>query len=549
MIYLEEYKKEIQSGKAIVNKWVTKNIEFIESGLKEGRFFYEDKKAKRAIGFIEKFCHHVEGRTDLITLEIWQKYFLACMFGIVDKYGKRQFREIVLVIGRKQGKSLLAAAIEVAVAYTEGGFGMQIYNLAPKLDQANIIYNAAYLMIDRVPSLARRARKRRTDVYIPEWNCTLKPIAFSSKKSDGFNPQMVTFDEFGAWEGEQGLKMYDVMLSAEGAREQPLNIAISTANYIDDGLYDNLMTRSTAVLNGTSVETRLFPLIYSIDDEKKWNDMDELRKAMPNLGVSVSEDFMREQIRKAEQDQHFKSEFLTKYCNIKQTSLSAWLSSSTIAKTKCDKLELKDFQRMYAVGGIDLSQTTDLTAACVVIRKQGVDYIFCHFWMPASKVKELSDRDKVRYENFIRLGYLSTSGESFVQYEDVMNWFEMLKRDYKIVCPVIGYDRYSSQYLVSDMDKKGYRMDDVIQGTNLTPVIDEFGGLLEDGVVKTGTNGLLQMHFANVALKRTAEDKRVRPEKVEQRKHIDGFVAVIDAYTVRQKWWDNFKWQLENKGR
>lgn len=546
MKYLELYKEQIKEGKAVVGKWIQLNIEYIENGLKEGRFFYNDKKADEAIVFIERFCHHVEGKTSLIKLEPWQKYFLSCVFGIVDSNGNRQFREIVLIMGRKQGKSLLAGAIEVKIAFTEREAGMQIYNLAPKLEQAHIIFNVAYNMIDRVPSLAKRMRKRRADMYFPSWNCTLKPIAFNSKKSDGFNPSAVTYDEFAAWEGDRGLAMYNVMLSAQGARKQPLNIACSTANYIDDGLYDELMARSTSVLLGTSEETRLLPFIYMVDDVKKWDDMNELKKAMPNLGISVSYEFIEEEIRKAKGSHDYKLEFMTKYCNVKQNSISAWLSSQEIKKTICEKLDPEDFRGCYGVGGIDLSRTTDLTAASIVIRKNGLDYVFTQFFMPENKIDELSDRDHIRYRKFVDLGFLTPSGQNFVRYEDVSDWFKMMRDKYEIVCCVVGYDRYSSQYLVDKMQNDGYQMDDVIQGTNLTSIIDEFGGLLRDGVVRTGTNGLLQSHFASVALKKVANDNRVRPEKVDQRKHIDGFVSVIDAYTVRAKWYEKYKWLLDS---
>ncbi len=547
MKYLDLYKREIAEGHAVIGKWMKLNIEFIENGLNEKKFFYDEKKADKAILFIERFCHHVEGKTSLIVLEPWQKYFLACVFGIVNDKGKRQFREVVLVMGRKQGKSILAAAIQVKFAFTEKDAGMQIYNLAPKLEQANIIFSVATNMIESVKSLYKRTRKRRTDMYFPLWNAKMKPIAFNSKKSDGFNPSMVTFDEFAAWEGDKGIAMYDVMLSAEGARDEPLNLACSTANYIDDGLYDELMARSTSVLLGTSNETKLLPFIYMIDDEKKWNDLTELQKAMPNLGVSVSYDFIQEEIRKAESSHSYKLEFLTKYCNLKQNTISAWLSQSEIKRTLCDKLNPEDFRRTFGVGGIDLSQTTDLTAASIVVKRDGIDYVFCHFFMPANKVDELAQRDNIRYRNFIELGYLSLSGQNFVDYHDVMNWFLMMKKEYQIYCCVIGYDRYSSQYLVDEMEKKGFLMDDVIQGTNLTPIIDEFGGLLRDGLVKTGTNGLLQSHFASVALKKAYNDNRVRPEKVDPKKHIDGFVSVIDAFTVRQKYYEKFKYRLENR--
>lgn len=549
MKYLDIYKERIKSGEDVVGKWIKLNLQYVERGLANGDFFYDEKKAEMHIAFIETFCHHVEGKTTKVKLEPWQKYYIACIFGLVDKNGKRQFREIPTVMGRKQGKSFLCAGIELDVGFTSDEAGMQIYNIAPKLKQAQIIYNVLYQMMEHSKALSQRVKKRRTDIYMKQNNCRWEPIAFASKKSDGFNPYLTIFDEFAAWEGEAGMKMYNVMLSAGGARPDPLYIPVSTANYIDEGLYDELFVRGTSVLLGTSDEKQMLPFFYMIDDIQKWDDPIELRKAMPNLGISVSYEYLQNEILKAHSSPTYKAEFITKYANIKQNSTEALFSAEDINKVKGEELRFEDFAHTYAVGGIDLSQTTDLTAASVVIRIQGHDYIFTHFWLPTLKIKELEERDKIPYTRFIQLGYLSPSGENFVRYEDVTEWFEMLRKKYKIYCVVVGYDRYSAQYLVDDMKKYGYKMDDVIQGTNLTPVINEFTGYVRDGFVHTGTNGLLQAHMSSVALKKVAEDNRVRMIKTDSRKHIDGYASVIDAYTVRQKWWDTFKYRLENKKR
>ncbi len=549
MKYLEEYKDRINKGVDVVGTWIYKNLDMVEQGLKNGDFYYDDKKADFAINFIEKFCHHYEGRTDNVKLEAWQKYFVACMFGLVDFDGTRHFREFVLIVARKQGKSLFASALQVYTLFCDNEAGMQIYNLAPKLKQAKIIFQGAFNMIEQVETLSKRVKKRRDDVYFPKKKATMQPLAFNGKKSDGFNPQFTTFDEFAAWEGEQGLKMAEVMLSAVGARKQPIFLYTSTANYIDNGLYDEIMARSTAVLQGTSQENRLLPFIYAIDDESKWDNMEELKKAMPNLNVSVTEKFLEEEINKAKASEVHKSEFLTKYCNIKQNSITAWLSKSDVLSMSGKPLDIADFAHTYAMGGVDLSQTTDLTAASIVIRMDGEDYIFTHFWLPANRIKELEERDMIPYSRFVELGYLSPSGENYVQYSDVTNWFLDIRKKYKIYCLVVGYDRYSAQYFVDEMNKNGFITDDVIQGTNLTPVIYEFEGLVKDKVVHTGSNGLLQTHFSSVAIQKVAEDNRVRMRKIEERKHIDGVASVIDAYTVRQKWYDKYKYRLENKSK
>lgn len=336
------------------------------------------------------------------------------------------------------------------------------------------------------------------------------------------------------------------MKSALGARKQPLILSISTAGYINDSIYDELMKRSTAFLKGNSREKRLLPLLYIIDDIEKWNDIEELKKSNPNLGVSVQPGFLIEEIAIAEGSLSKKAEFLTKYCNIKQNSSIAWLDYIVVDKASKKQYTLEDFKGCYAVGGIDLSQTTDLTAASIVIEKGGRLYSFTQFFMPKNRLETAQATDGVPYEIFVKQGLITLSGENYVDYKDVFDWFVMLLKVYKIRCLKVGYDRYSAQYLIEDMKKYGFHMDDVHQGENLTPVIKEFEGEMKDGNFELGSNNLLKAHFLNVALKHNTETRKFRPVKIESRSRIDGFVSVIDAMTVRQKWYGEIGKMLKN---
>ena len=545
--YIQEYYHKIKTGESIVGKWILLLYEMVTAALRDGLFFFDAKEANRAIEFIENFCRHSKGRNDLIKLELWQKAAVSLIFGIVDASGLRQFREVFLVIGRKNGKSLFASAVIAYMAYLDGEYGAEIYCLAPKLDQAAIVYNGFCQMIHAEPELASLAKKRRSDIYLKISNTTIKPLAFNAKKSDGFNPHLTVCDEIASWPAEQGLKQYEVMKSALGARKQPMILSISTAGYVNDGPYDELMMRSTAVLMGSSQERRLLPILYIIDDIAKWDDIDELRKSNPNMGVSVSEEFFLEEIAIAKNSLSKRAEFLTKYCNIKQNSTQAWLPYDVVDAVTGEMYRLEEFRSCYCVGGIDLSQTTDLTSCCVVIEKAGRLYVFAKFFMPANKIDELQEREGVPYRIYVQQGLIQLSGENFVDYHDCYNWFVSLVRDYEILPLKVGYDRYSAQYLIQDMSAFGFHMDDVYQGENLTPVLHECDGLLRDGVLRLGINNLLKAHFLNVGVKQNLENRKIRPVKIEERCHIDGFVAVIDALTVRQKWHDQIGLQLKNE--
>ena len=545
-----EYYQKIKDGSIIAGKWITLWYEYVVDGLEKKRFFFDQKAANHVIKFVEQYCRHHEGALapNLLKLELWQKAFLSVVFGIKDSEGNRQFREVVLIIGRKNGKTLLAAAIAAYCAYKDGEYGGRIYFTAPKLQQATLCYDAFYQMIRKEPLLDKRARKRRTDIYIESSNTSAAPLAYSVRKSDGLNISLCVADELASWQGDGGLKFYEVLKSSFGARKQPILLCITTAGYIDGGIYDELIRRSTRVLYGDAKETRLAPFLYMIDDVERWSDINELAKANPNLGVSITVDYLLEEIRIAEGSLSKVSEVLTKYANIKQNSSLAWLPTQTIEAACGDELQLEDFRNSYAICGIDLSQSRDLTACTVVIERDGELYVFAKCFLPAERIDEAMQRDGIPYNIYIQRGFLQPSGDNYIDYHDCFNWFRMLVEEYQIYPLVTGYDRYSAQYLIQDMKNYGFVVDDVYQGENLYPVILETEGLLEDRKIHIGNNDLLKIHLLNCAIKMSNERGRGKLIKINPTQHIDSAAALIDAMTVRQKYYAEYGERLKNRG-
>lgn len=547
--WIFKYHEAIQKKEVIVGVWVRLCFEILTTGLLNGEWEFNEKKANKAIKFIENFCHHSEGRSDLLHLELWQKAIVSAIFGIMDKTtGYRQFREVFIIVARKNGKTLFAAAIAAYMTYVDGEYGAKVYFLAPKLDQADLVYDAFYQIVQSDDELDSITKKRRSDIYIKAFNTSVKKIAFNSKKSDGFNPQLVVNDEMEAWPGDQGLKQYEVMTSALGARKQPLIISIATAGYVNDGIFDELFKRATAFLKGNSREKRLLPFIYMIDDIEKWDSIEELKKSNPNLGVSVSVEYYLEQIEIARNSISKKVEFMTKFCNIKQNSAVAWLDYWDVMKCVHEEkpLSLEDFKGCYCVGGIDLSRTTDLTAASIVINRDGINHIFTRFYMPQKRYEVAINEDNTPYNIYRDRGFLFISGENQVDYKDVYNWFIELVKVYKIKPLKIGYDRYSANYLVEDLKTAGFHTDDVYQGTNLTPILHEFEGNLKDGLFDFGDNSMLAAHFLNVAVDINLNDSRMKPVKIEKRMRIDGAMSVFDAFTMVSKYHNEIGKKLLN---
>jgi phage terminase large subunit-like protein len=547
--WIFKYHEAIKKKEVIVGVWVRLSFEILTTGLLNGEWEFNEKKANKAIKFIENFCHHSEGRSDLLHLELWQKAIVSAIFGVMDKTtGYRQFREVFIIVARKNGKTLFAAAIAAYMTYVDGEYGAKVYFLAPKLDQADLVYDAFYQIVQSDDELDSITKRRRSDIYIKAFNTSVKKIAFNSKKSDGFNPQLVVNDEMEAWPGDQGLKQYEVMTSALGARKQPLIISIATAGYVNDGIFDELFKRATAFLKGNSREKRLLPFIYMIDDIEKWDSIEELKKSNPNLGVSVSAEYYLEQIEIARNSISKKVEFMTKFCNIKQNSAVAWLDYWDVMKcVHEDKpLALEDFKGCYCVAGIDLSRTTDLTAVSIIINRDGINHVFTRFYMPQKRYEIAINEDNTPYNIYRDRGFLFISGENQVDYKDVYNWFIELVKVYKIKPLKIGYDRYSASYLVDDLKTAGFHTDDVYQGTNLTPILHMFEGELKDGKFDFGDNSMLAAHFLNVAVDINLNDSRMKPVKIEKRMRIDGAMSVFDALTMVSKYHNEIGKKLLN---
>lgn len=570
--FIYAYYQAIKSGQITAGKWIHRIYEYIIKGLEEKSFFYDQKKGNGAVDWIETHCYHTEGALapGNFKLELWQKALVSAIFGIVDSNGLRQFREVCLLVGRKNGKSLLASSIAKYEWMVDGGYGARIYTIAPKLDQADIIYNNIWQQVIVDPSYkamqkqldelrgkrqgdahARRfieemPRHRQSDLYLPINNGQVKKIAFSSKRSDGFNPSLCICDEIASWQGDAGLKQYEVMKSGMGARPEALLLSCTTSGYLNDGIYDELMKRSTRFLLGDSKEKKLLPFLYMVDDPDKAFTINELRKSNPNLGISISIDYMLEEIAIAEGSLSKKAEFLCKYANLKQNSSLAWLDVQEVEKCCGEPLRFEDYKSSYAVVGIDLSQTTDLTAVSCVIERDGKYNIFAHFFMPSEKIEEATARDGVPYMAYVKRGFLTLSGENFVDYHDCYNWITRLVEQYEIYPLKVGYDRYSAQYLIQDLKGQGFHCDDVYQGDNLWGIIQEVGALIKDGRVRIGDNDLLKTHFLNSAIKMNNDRGRGRLIKINPTARIDGMASVLDGFCMRSKYHEEIGDQLKN---
>lgn len=553
------YYQRIRDGSETVGKWLKLLYEVIFQGLSEKRWFWDKRLADNAIGFIERFCHHYKGKLapQRIRLSLWERSSISLIFGIVDGTGKRQFNEVFWVVGRKMGKSLIAGGIGTYMAYAAGEYGSDIYYLAPKLDQADLCYSALEFNVNAEPELRAITKSTKyRGLVIKETNSTVRKLAFTAKKSDGYNPMFYCADEVASWPGASGLRQWEVMVSGTGARIEPLGLAISSGGYENEGLFDELMKRGTAFLNGNTKESHLLPILYMIDDPEKWDDLTELKKSLPGLGESVDEAFIRREIDVAYGSISKRTEFITKYCNLKQNSSTAWFEAAVIegifpGQNQAMSMRLEDMAESYAVVGVDMSQTTDLTSTCAIIEKNGIMWVFSHFWLPKDRIQEATVRDEIPYDAMVERGYLSLSEGHMVDYRDVYQWIVELIEKYKVYPLKVGYDRWSSQPLVQALQAYGFQTDSVNQGFNLGGICDVLDAMVREKRIRSAEdNGLLKIHFYDAALQsenNLTAHPRHQLAKISKRAHVDGVAAILDALCMRQVHWAELGEQLKNE--
>ena len=549
-----QYWNEIQSGGINAGKWIKLLYEVILQGLTEHKWYYSHERAENAIGFIERYCHHYKGKLapQRIKLSLWERATICLIFGIVDDNVRRMFVEVFLVIGRKQGKTILCGAICTYLAFC-GEYGSECYALAPKIDQSDLLFSAVEYNVHAEPELDSITKSTKyRGLFIQETNTTIKKLAFSSKKSDGYNPMFWSADEVAAWPGVAGLRQWEVMVSGTGAREEPLGIALSSGGYENDGLFDELMKRGTGFLMGHSREKHLLPILYMIDDPEKWDDLEELEKSLPGLGESVTREFIQREIITAHESISKEIEFKTKYCGLKQNLSTAWLRVEDINKMFGWRKPMEELKGKYVVGGIDLSQVIDLTAAGFICEIDGILWTKAHFWIPKNRLKAAMKRDGAPYETFIRKGFLSLSGEEHVDFNDVLKWFMDLVKKYKIYPLMTGYDRWSAAELIQAMTNKHFKCDSVTQGFNLSNVADVFESLLREGKIRDmDDNDLLKIHMADSAMKMESAADRAHPRKmlvkISNKAHVDGTAMLLDAMAMRIFNWDKLGSRLMNK--
>ena len=544
--YILAYWHKIQSGEVVVSKRVRQQYQKLVVELEKPRdpWVFDLEAASAPIEFIERFCRHSKGKWigQPLRLELWQKAMLQSVFGFVHKEtGYRRCREFVLLVGRKNGKSTLLAGIGLYMLVGDGEGGAEVFCVATKRDQARIVFTEAVNMVSQSPALRKHLKKRKTDLYFPVAFGKFEPLASESHSLDGLNSHCVVIDELHAIKDRN---LYDVMRQSMAARTQPLLAMITTAGFVRECIYDDIYDYACKVLDGVIEDERFLAFIYELDDRSEWTDFRAWEKANPGLGTIKNYEDLAANVERAKNDPNFLPTVLTKDFNVRETSAGTWLTFEEANNEATFSLdELRD---TYAIGGVDLSATTDLTAAAIlVMRPDGQLYALVQGFMPGDTIEQRSKEDKVPYDRWVERGLITPCPGNRIDYRYVTDWFARLRDEYGISAYWVGYDSWNSPAWVEDMETRlGYTRKEnllpVIMGAKtLSAPMKVLRADLAAKRINYNNNPLLKWALTNMAVE-VDKNENIRPVKGQnKRQRIDPAVALSIAYTVLQ-------WKLED---
>lgn len=541
MNYVRAYYGQIVSGEVVVSKKVARVYRKLVDDMDDMACVWEfdDRRAEHAVFFIEKFCKHSKGPAggSPFLLELWQKALVAAMFGFIHKIdGTRRFREVALIVARKNGKSTLAAAIGIYLMVADQEPGAEIYAAATKKDQAKIIWLEAKRMVNKSPVLRGKIKPLVAELNSNYNDSTFKPLGSDSDTLDGLNVHGALLDEIHAWKSRN---LYDVIVDGTSAREQPMIFITSTAGTIREAVYDRKYDEYSNLIKGYDdpnlpQDERTLPVIYELDNRTEWTQPECWAKANPGLGTIKKLDQLEDKVRKAQADPKLIKNLLTKDFDVRETTTDSWLEFEELNNEAV--FDITEQSPCYAIGGADLSATTDLTAAVIIYRLKGDNhlYVLQMYWMPEELIEKRVAEDKIPYDIWREQGILRACAGNRVDYKDVTAWFSEMMQEHGLYIAWVGYDPWGAPYWKNDMEATlGEVMEEVRQGKlTLSNPMKELAAELRANRIVYNNNPILKWCMSNVAVD-TDKNLNIQPCKTNnQRRRIDGFAALLDAYVV-----------------
>lgn len=542
MNYIKAYWDEIEQGKVIVSKRVKKQYKKLIEDMKgKGKYIFDEEKANKPIKFIETFCKHSKGEWagKPVLLDLFQKAYISALFGFVDRNtGLRRYKESMFYVARKNGKSTMLSGIALYMLMADGEQGADIFSVATKKDQANLIFEETHNMIKQSKDLSKHIKKRKADLYFPLTFSKFQSLGKNSNTLDGLNAHLVIMDEL---HGIQDRNLYEVMQQSQSARQQPLMIMITTAGTIRECIFDDMYQYACNIVDDTFSDEHFLPMLYELDTKGEWKDPKKWQKANPALGTIKKVDDLIRKVERAKNNQNDLNGILVKDFNIRNTLHSAWLTFDDINNEETFNIE--DFRGSYCIGGADLSKTGDLTAATILLidPKTEKRYIHQMYWLPMDNFTERVERDKIPYDKWYEQGLLRLCYGNTIRYSDVTAWFLEMVNDYSLTPLWVYYDSWSAKYWVDEMEQHGFIMERCIQGAKtLSLPMQQMGADLQAKKINYNNSPILKWNLTNTGIETDRNGNIVPIKAVAPKMRIDGTASMLNSYVGLMDHYEEF---------
>lgn len=555
----ELYIKGVLSGEIVASGKVRKLCEIMAPRIKNGykQWRYDRNKANKPVKFIESFCYIPSGKLGRIfKLELYEKFIINLIFGFVDADNIRQMNEVLVIIGRKNGKTSLAAAIQQYMLVGDGEGAPQIYSIAVSEAQASLCYGAALKMMKQSPLLKKRERtgtipeRKQSGILNSQNYGYITTLTGTPKSLDGLDTHCAVCDEIAAW---QDRAPYDLVFQSISARTQPLILEITTSGFVRNSIYDSQYEYAEGWLKGEIQNDRFLPIIWELDSRTEdWTDESCWIKANPGLGTVKKLDYMRASVQKAKQDPSYLPTVLTKDFNVPQNEAAAWLTWEECGTDECIDWKQAGFD--YGIVGFDASDSIDLTAATMLCMRKDDDKIYAQhmYWIPSAQLEAYENgnaqrgRDGVPYRLWEAQGLLRVVPGNNIPKSVLNDWIVELRDEQDVYTFAVGVDPWhmddstlqQTEYLVGKS-----RVERVRQGApTLSDPMKRLRAEYKGGRIVDNNNPIQRWCRMNVAVRRDVNDNILPVKKgLVPEKRIDGFMSELIAYIVLLKREDEYK--------
>ena len=491
---------------------------------------YDKVKADRAVVFIENL-RHTKGKWagKRFWLLPWQEQIIRDLFGIVDARGKRQFRTAFVEIGKKNGKSELAAAVALYLLYADGEPSAEVYGAAADRQQASIVFDVANQMVQMTPALMKRSKIMGATKRIVNYANAgfYQVLSAEVGTKHGLNVSGLVLDEVHA---QPNRKLYDVLTKGSGdAREQPLYFLITTAGTDTNSICYETHQKAKDILEGRKIDPTFYPVIYGADEGDDWTDPKVWKKANPSLDITVGMDKVKAACESAKQNPGEENSF-------RQLRLNQWVKQAVrwMPMEKWDQCAFavneEELAGRVCYGGLDLSSTTDITAFVLVfppLDEEDKFYLLPYFWIPEETLDLRVRRDHVPYDVWERQGFLKTTEGNVVHYGYIEKFIEQLGEQYNI--REIAFDRWGAVQMVQNLEGMGFTVVPFGQGfKDMSPPTKELMKLTLEQRIAHGGHPVLRWMMDNIFI-RTDPAGNIKADKEKSTEKIDGAIATIMA--------------------